>query len=255
MSLTIQSGGSLTIQGGGGGGGGGATVGTYANRPAAGNAGAIYICTDSPIAQWVDDGSAWRPLIQGQALGTQVPAASAFTAFGSATLSDVIGTVDVSVPSVVANTAHGGTISLSSATAFAQATMAPIPSTGTTIAMIVGLRKASTGQSVAFAMYAPIIAASHPISCYAATFSADSRATFTTHQSCGVNAPVTGRVRRDGSNYYVEVSLGTGNWNQIAAYSSTDFGGAAPDQAMVGLMSGGNGAMKASLLSFKYGSL
>lgn len=49
---------------GGGGGGAGTTSGTYAARPAAGNAGAAYISTDGPYYS-VDDGAAWTDLLPG----------------------------------------------------------------------------------------------------------------------------------------------------------------------------------------------
>ncbi len=53
------------------------TVDTYANRPAQGIAGQRFISTDG-CGEWIDDGTAWRPIIGGK-LGTAPPAASGFT--------------------------------------------------------------------------------------------------------------------------------------------------------------------------------
>ena len=49
---------------GGGGGGAATTSGTYAARPAAGNAGAAYLSTDGPYYS-VDDGAAWTDFLPG----------------------------------------------------------------------------------------------------------------------------------------------------------------------------------------------
>lgn len=58
-------------QGGGVGGGGGATLfGTYAARPAPGTAGRRYVCSNPGIVEFLDDGTAWRPLIYGT-IGTE----------------------------------------------------------------------------------------------------------------------------------------------------------------------------------------
>jgi hypothetical protein len=53
-------------------------VGTFANRPAAGNAGRIYTTTDGPV-QFIDDGTNWLPIIDGKTGAAQVYPASDFT--------------------------------------------------------------------------------------------------------------------------------------------------------------------------------
>jgi hypothetical protein len=72
-------------------GGSGATIGsgTTASRPAAGNAGDLYLPTDA-IIFWRDDGAAWQPFGPVAPL-TAPPAAAGWTAVnaGSATLTDV----------------------------------------------------------------------------------------------------------------------------------------------------------------------
>jgi len=52
-------------------------IGAFGARPAAGNAGALYMPTDAPFMA-IDDGTAWRPLLDG-VLGTEPPAAAVFT--------------------------------------------------------------------------------------------------------------------------------------------------------------------------------
>lgn len=71
-----------------------AGVGAFSSRPSAGNTGALYYPTDGPL-QFVDDGSAWRPVLLGGALGTQPPAAAGWTKRGasSQTLTDSLGTL------------------------------------------------------------------------------------------------------------------------------------------------------------------
>lgn len=73
----------------GGGGGGSITSGTYASRPAAGTAGALYFATDVPML-YRDTGSAWERYPLREVIATQPPAASGFTAqnAGTATLTD-----------------------------------------------------------------------------------------------------------------------------------------------------------------------
>jgi len=75
--------------------------GLYAARPAPGNLGARYVCSDGAV-EFVDDGTVWKPLVNGRP-GTQPPLVSAFTALSSAagaTWTDVAGTI-VSVASQV----------------------------------------------------------------------------------------------------------------------------------------------------------
>lgn len=69
-------------------------VGVYASRPAAGNAGRVYVPTDGGI-EFVDDGLSWRPRIPGMGLGYEPPAAAGWTTGGhtSATLVDAQGTL------------------------------------------------------------------------------------------------------------------------------------------------------------------
>lgn len=77
--------------------GGGFSLGLLSARPAAGTAGRVYLATDSPGCKFVDDGTAWRPLIDHDCvLGYEPPVASLWTACsgnaGSATITNISGT-------------------------------------------------------------------------------------------------------------------------------------------------------------------
>ena len=261
MSLTIQSGGSLTIQGGGGGGGGGATVGTFANRPAAGNAGALYIATDSPIAQWVDDGSAWRPLIQGQALGTQVPAASAFTAFnaGTFTFSDASGTIRFECTTGTgASNVRGAALSLSSSTAYVEACIAdtsPGYNASTVSSTGVMLRESSSGKAVGIFTRVQQAAAAIPACAYleVVTINNNGGSAFSAEISLPINAPKFFRVKRSGSDIVVEVSPDRLAWKTSRTFATSSVFTSAPDQAAFGIID--YGPSYGLLTHFKYGSL
>jgi hypothetical protein len=73
----------------GGGGGGGVTpsAGTFAARPAQGTNGNLYYPTDG-YSGWLDDGAAWRPVIQGVAC-VAPPAAAGFTGHNTNALSSI----------------------------------------------------------------------------------------------------------------------------------------------------------------------
>lgn len=55
------------------------SYGAFASRPAAGNAGARYVTSDCQT-EWIDDGTEWRPLINGR-IGKQPPSYATFTQF------------------------------------------------------------------------------------------------------------------------------------------------------------------------------
>ena len=78
-------------------------IGTYAQRPAAGNAGKRYVATDSAFGDWVDDGSGiWRPNIMG-VLGYEPPAIGTFTTLNSPTTTNLNGGI------LIAQSSPGGT--------------------------------------------------------------------------------------------------------------------------------------------------
>src|SRR5512143_3982926 len=72
--------------------------GLYAARPAPGNIGSRYVSSDGST-EWVDDGTVWRPMINGKP-GTQVPLVASFTAYGTGgvTWSDAAGIITANGP-------------------------------------------------------------------------------------------------------------------------------------------------------------
>jgi hypothetical protein len=94
---------------------GGTSIGTYASRPAAGTAGNRYLSTDGAI-EFVDNGTAWQPILDGT-LGTQPPAAASFTGSflnSGTTISDVKGSVVLSAVYTVGTQVQSAQISLGS---------------------------------------------------------------------------------------------------------------------------------------------
>lgn len=86
----------------GAGGGGGTGYGTFASKPSAGTAGALYTPSDG-MSQWVDDGTVWRPIVQG-IVGNAPPAAASWT---KQDYNSAVGTlVDAGGGVVLRNTAH-----------------------------------------------------------------------------------------------------------------------------------------------------
>jgi hypothetical protein len=80
----------------------GVSSGPYSSRPSP-SAGSIYGSTDGIVAQWVSNGSAWRPVLGAiPTLGTQPPAASTFTRVGAstATLTDIQGSLELTANDV-----------------------------------------------------------------------------------------------------------------------------------------------------------
>ena len=82
---------------------------TYAQRPAAGNAGRRIVLTDAMIPDWVDDGTQWRPMVGGLALGYEPPTSGSFIAVnqGTSTLTTLSGSLLLTAfPDGTANNRH-----------------------------------------------------------------------------------------------------------------------------------------------------
>lgn len=96
----IDSGGTKTLVTIPGGGSGGVSRGSFASRPAAGNAGTLYKTTDG-ILEFYDDGSNWHPYFGSVPL-TQVPVLSNWTQvnMGSATIADWAGAIQLNGPAL-----------------------------------------------------------------------------------------------------------------------------------------------------------
>lgn len=95
--------------------GGKVYYGTFASRPAAGLSGSRMACSDGST-QFVDDGSIWRPYINGKA-GLTPPLVAAWdTAFGTITPTDSAGSVVFESPGGGAQVLSGVTMNLAAAT-------------------------------------------------------------------------------------------------------------------------------------------
>ncbi len=71
--------------------------GLYASRPPPGQLGVRYISSDGG-PEWLDDGTAWRPILPGKT-GKQVPLVASFAStFGAATFTDAAGVIIGQLP-------------------------------------------------------------------------------------------------------------------------------------------------------------
>jgi hypothetical protein len=134
---------------------GGVGYGTYANRPAAGSASRIYISGSTPVAQYVDDGSVWRPLIGGQQLGYEPPLVSTFTEIdvGTTTLADHYGSIRFTGLNDTTNARiRGATIPIGTVTAIeACVSFDPNPSNAAVSSNVgIGIIDLLTGKSFNF---------------------------------------------------------------------------------------------------------
>jgi hypothetical protein len=204
------------------GGGGSSSTGTYASRPAAGTAGATYRPSDSWTG-FVDDGAAWRPLIQGVA-GVQPPAASTFTALNaSATsaLTDDNGSL-IASDDTLNNTLPNYRIwhkSLSGATAV-EALWWPAPTLNNVNAAAqcytfggICLRESSTGKLAVFQTFIAPIGQLLTLSCEYATSASTGRTVISNYTdkrwaSWLPTSQIYFRMRISGGNVRYEMSAG-----------------------------------------------
>lgn len=246
--------------GGGSSSGGGASVGTFASRPAAGTAGRIYIATDSPIAQWVDDGSAWRPMLLGQALGTQVPAASSFTTFGGGSFQmyDLAGTINFSATGNSQTSLCGGVVSASGSSLYVEGSVISTIGSGASYCdPQVFLRESSTGKAVSISLQKLVSSSQFRI--FTTLFSNNAR----TSETAGAAVPfsythdlhsrIIVRLKVSGANIVCEYSSDRVNWFTINTHAISTSFTSAPDQVGFGYMHYNSGG--GSLVHFQYGSL
>jgi hypothetical protein len=223
------------------------STGTYASRPAAGTAGNVYYPNDA-WTSFVDDGSAWRPVIQGVA-GVSPPAASNFTAINaSATsaLADSNGAL-VASDSSLNNTLPSYRVwhaALSGATAV-EALWWPCP----TLTDIDGdlqtytfggicLRESATGKLALFQLFLAPVFARLTISCeYATAVTGGVRTviggdTDKRWASWLPSSQMYFRMRLSGGNVLYEMSAGR-SWTSpiaVASIATTTAFTTAPDQ-------------------------
>jgi hypothetical protein len=220
------------------------TFGTYAFRPSAGWNGRIYTVSDGPVALWVDDGAAWRPLVNGMALGTQPKVAATFTRFNNGTsnltLTDVNGGLHIKYPIDGSVTDIGGfTESLSSTTAHVEAAFiwnfartaynaSSFPGVG------VCMRESSTGKvfTVGIAAYNDTVGATGS-GMFMLEGSYWANASTRTASSGGFDMPRTGalflRAERSGSNMLARFSTDGQTWTTFYTIATTVAFTANPD--------------------------
>lgn len=239
--------------------------GTYASRPAAARAGNRYVCTDSPVAQWVDTGSAWAPLIAGCAVGVQPPAAATFTGAnnGSATLTDNNGTLLLVGPNdgTGASVNRNFIISNSASTAYAEASFNfPITQTGATnnwpLTGVI-MRESATAKAVQiritpYGTAGETSGGSYSIEYIVNTSDSTQASNIYKLVSCH-NGALFIRIRRDATTVYGEFSFDRIYWGSVGSTAISGNFTSAPNQ--VGLVSNGIGSVtRTNILSFNQGS-
>jgi len=232
--------------------------GTYGARPAAGHAGKIAYLTDAPVGEWVDDGAAWRPVINGL-LGKEPGLIATFTWFnqGGATSADQNGATRITGPNDGASPGQlrGMTVANSAASAFARATFRfTTPLTAGVGVLSVLLRESGTGK-VYLAQLVQDGANNLTSLAIAVWTSSTARSVFTAkgYASLDGTAPIALRVRRSGANVVAEVSRDGNTWIQLDSRVTTTVFTTAPDQA--GWAATGIGAAPTGdMLSFESGS-
>src|SRR5579884_4223997 len=193
-------------------------VDVYANLPAAGHPGRRFYRTDGHLT-WVDDGTNWRPLIDGCVVGTQPSAAANWTAVnsgGTLALSDSNGSLlytGVNDGSIL--TMRGFSQAIGSYTLIEAAIayeMAPTNSGFTNIG--VGMRNSSTADVYEF--HFTLNHSSSITSLESSNWTGNtSRGTqVTVAAPFPANSPYFLRVRSDGTYVYAEWSRTRVTWQQ-----------------------------------------
>jgi len=233
----------------------------WANRPSAGWKGRQFTCWDSPIGQWIDDGTTWRPFVGG-IVCDQPAAASTFTSFnaGTTTFTDLSGTllfVGQNDSTSVIN--RGYTTTCTGNTMYAEMCLSQFanPSSAASTFSFIALcmREAGTAKSYQFG---PVTAhASHYTYLQTDIWSNNTTRTAAVgdasmHLDSG--APYFFRIRRDATNIYAEYSRNRINWITHDSRTIASVFTTAPDS--VGLAQLGFQVVpRGNILHFKSGTL
>lgn len=202
-------------------------VGTYAQRPAAGNAGKIWVPTDGPIAYY-DDGTKWNPIIPGAGIQPGEVAPSNVNPF-TAVNSTPNATTNVYGGVVQTYTNTGGASSQNiqglevvltsgqSITAWLQANGANVSSagiyfrdTGSGKLIIWGFDWSSNNENLFAGRY-------NNLGTYAGSNSINDVV------AVGLKQPIGLRVRANGGNYFYEHSFDGQTWMTLGSESATAF--------------------------------
>lgn len=217
---------------------------TYASLPAAGVAGRMASVSDSPIAQWIDDGSTWRPLING-VIGVAPPLVASLTAFnqGGAVFTQLNGAILVT--GVNDGAAPGATRGMAvanvAATAYAELASAFRAIGDTTTNHFNGayaiLRESATAKAYTLDVFQDFNSRRTTIQAEVWT----NNTTRPTNVDKGyanwdATAPLFVRVRRDATNLFGELSRDRQTWVTVDTRSIASVFTTAPDTAGFGVL-------------------
>ena len=212
--------------------GAGAVALPFAQRPLPGLAGSLFYASDG--GAWIDDGTVWRPLLNGGAWGTQPPAASKFSAYnqGTGAIADDSGALIVTGPSGdTAATNRGWTVPADGQTTdYAVAAIAPYSNSLSTAAYPecgIVMREGNTGKMITMSMLVQTNGDGGRVLMLATAAWSD----FTTEIAAAApvmfdgNAPMFLRLRRNPiiPNYLAEYSPDGRNFVTINSFSSSAF--------------------------------
>lgn len=244
-------------------GGSSGGYGAFSARPAAGTAGKTYIASDAPVAQWVDDGSAWHPLVLGQVVGAQPPAAASFSGFNSsgAAIADRNGALYVTGP----DDGSGSSVLrafVQTITTLAAATVELAIAHGNDwmtggaeewpVSGVVFLESA-TGKAVVltitpYAVGGPQTGGAFALEAehWASTTSRDADTAF---EVLAVNQPIFIRIRSNSTSLFCEWSSDRQNWNLLTTFNIGSSFTTAPDRMGISIQGRGN-TPKFNVLSY-----
>ncbi len=232
----------------GGGGGGGATYDTYANIPAAGTAGALFIPSDGHT-MWVDDGTVWRPIVDGVVGAKPTAYASAtWVNQGTATGADSAGALTMKTTAAGSDVVRALVWSIGGSTFTKTFALRIMPSGLTNWSAGPLLRESGTGELVLFGTHnngtqMRITKWNSPTS-----FSADTFASTAFHATWA-GGTIWFQIQQDATNRYYRISKDGRNFVQITSTLVSDF--LSPDQIGIGIYhNDGTQDVRVTLLSY-----
>ena len=234
--------------------------GTYAQRGNAGNVGRRFTASDALVAEWVDDGTAWHPILAGGVIGVEPPLTGTFNnGIGTAgsVLEQFSGSFRLTGVNEGANSfTRGFTKSFSATTAFVEALILPLP--GPIVAnqfpgTFIGMRESSSGKIYTFGT---IVHGTNLIT-YAEAEVYTNPTTRTAATAWAIPAAVNQvyfRIRRDAANIYADISTDRKVWLNYETRTLTSVFTTAPDE--IGVFSLGFSATpRATYSHFASGTL
>jgi len=237
---------------------GGSTFGLYSGRPAASYAGNTYIASGTCNALWVDNGSSWQPVINGNVVAVQPPLASAFASLHAMSFDDRSGTLRLfGVDDYPSPYIRGADIGYSSSTALVEGCLKGLIPTwnigaGAYAAYGIHMRESSTTK--VYTVGYRYDYSTRAASLMTAIWSDYAGLIGSVVRPLAIeNGPTFLRIRRVSTYVYAEVSCDLNDWFVVETINLTDAFTTAPDR--VGAYAQGYGAVPyAYLKHFRYGS-